>query len=187
MKEKIKKFWYPIGHFNENQRDFFIELLTKLKPKTILEIGWASGRSCVTALIAGNPEKMISIEIDLDSVGARKYSKTIIENFPNLKIIEDDSKKVLKKSFFKKEFPNGLDFSFIDGDHTYNGAYDDIKLIYPYINKGGIIVIDDYCSSEPDGCPIPDVTNAVNDFIRKNKIEFDVWNKNGKGFAIIKK
>ena len=30
---------------------------------------------------------------------------------------------------------------------------------------GGLIVIDDYESGPPDGCPIPEVTNACDDFL----------------------
>ena len=74
MINKINKYWFHDGHFNSDQRDYFIETLEKLKPDNILEIGFASGRSCITSLVAGQPNKMISLDIDLDYIGARNHA-----------------------------------------------------------------------------------------------------------------
>ena len=187
MIEEIKKYWWHNGHFNENQMNFFIELLTTIKPKNILEIGFASGRSCCTSLICAEPLKMISIDIDLDYMSARKHAEFMMLNFKNLKIIEGDSKKIICDEFLLNEFPNGLDFIFIDGGHSYNDAFLDIKNTFNHLNKNGVMIIDDYYSGPPDGCFIQEVNDAVNDFAKKNNLEISTWNNNGKGFAILKK
>lgn len=185
--DKIQKFWWKEGHFNENQRDFFIEILSKVNPRNVLEIGFASGRSCCTILCSSNPEKIISVDINLDYMGARENSDFLISNFKNLKIIEGDSKNILNEEFFKSEFPDGLDFIFIDGDHSYEGAYLDIRNTFNFLNPGGIMIIDDFKSGPPDGCSIPDVDRAVEDFSKQFLIEYISWNNSGKGFAIFTK
>lgn len=187
LKQQIEKLWYKDGHMNINQRDFIIELLTKLKPKYCIETGFATGRSSVSILESAKPTKLISIDIDLDYMGARNHADLLLDKYPNYDIIEGNSKEILTKDFFDTNFSEGIDFAFIDGDHTYNGAINDMEKIYRHINKGGIMVVDDYYSGSPDGCSIPDVNRAVNNFCSNHNIKVEKWNKNGKGFAIIKK
>jgi len=185
--EKINKLWYQDGHFNEDQRDFFISLLKDLKPKYILEIGWASGRSASTILNSCNPKNMISIDLNLDYInGARAWSENF-DQFENYKIVEGDSNKVLTENFFKENFKKGLDFCFVDGCHTYNCAKLDMENCFPKINEGGVMIVDDYRSGPPNGCSLQDVNNAVEDFAKANNLSFDSWNEKGKGFAIFKK
>jgi predicted O-methyltransferase YrrM len=185
--EKIQKYWWHDGHFNENQRNFFIDFLEKNKPKNVLEIGFATGRSCVTSLVSTELVKLISVDINLDYMEAREHANFLTEEFKNLKIIEGDSKKIINSNFFKEEFPDGVDFVFVDGGHTYEDAYSDIVNCYDYINKDGYMIVDDYYSGYPDGCSIVDVNNAVDNFVNERKLQIEKWNKNGKGFAIIKK
>ena len=65
----IENYWHPWGHLNENERDFLIEQLKKLKPKYCLETGFATGRSAATTLCTIKPEKFISIDINLNYAG----------------------------------------------------------------------------------------------------------------------
>lgn len=186
--EQIETLWWPDGHLNNDQRDFLIELLVKLKPRYCIETGFATGRSAVTTLCAANPEVLISIDIDLNYMNAKSHANLLQNKFKNFKVIESDSSKVLVQEFFDSYYKNGIDFAFIDGSHTYAGAYYDISTIYNQLNIGGIMVIDDFESGAPNGCEIQDVNNAVYDFCSKNNIElYKKWNKLGKGFAILKK
>lgn len=187
IQEKISKWWWNDGHLNENQRDFLISILSDLKPKFVLEIGFASGRSCCTTLITANPTKMISIDLNLDYMGARGHAEAMQNEFKNLKIIEGNSLHLLNDDFFSSEFPNGLDYIFVDGGHEYNEAYSDIENSFKFLSDGGIMIIDDYYSGLPDGCTLVGVNYAVNDFANKNNLEIEKWNMNGKGFAILKK
>jgi predicted O-methyltransferase YrrM len=187
MINKINKYWFNDGHFNSDQRDYFIETLEKLKPDNILEIGFASGRSCITSLVAGQPNKMISLDIDLDYIGARNHAILMETEFPNLSIIEGNSNEVLNSEFFEKNFKSGVDFAFVDGCHNYECAKKDCENVYPNLNKGGVMVVDDYKSGAPNGCTIVEVDNAVNDFAKENNLLFETWSVNGKGFAIFKK
>lgn len=60
-------------------------------------------------------------------------------------------------------YPNeSLDFVFIDGDHSYEGVYNDIKAWMPKLKIGGIIAGHDYKWGNVD-YGIEAVTKAVND------------------------
>ena len=187
MIEKIENYWWPKGHFNLDQRDYFIEILEKLNPDNVLEIGFASGRSCITALVAAQPSRMVSLDIDLDYMGARKHAQLLEADFPNLKIIEGDSGKILNEQFFNNYFPDGVDFAFVDGGHSYEDAKTDCDNVYPHLNRGGTMVVEDYNSGPPNGCMLPSVTKSVDDFARENKLSFETLNVGGKGLATFTK
>ena len=67
LEEKISKFWFDGGHLNENQRDFLINYLSQIKPKNCIETGFAGGRSASVTLSVCEPQKLISVDIDLFS------------------------------------------------------------------------------------------------------------------------
>lgn len=183
---RINDLWFPEGHLNENQRDFLIELVSNLKPKNCIETGFASGRSAVTILTAASPDKLVSIDINLDYIaGARQHCEKIKDQFDNFTIYEGSSTKILNEDFFSINFPEGIDFAFVDGDHSYSGAKQDISKIYKNMNFNAVMVVDDYYSSAPDGYPIPDVNDAVDSFANENGLKIEKWYNNGKGFAII--
>jgi len=186
--KEIEKFWFHEGHLNENQRDFIIKTVSELKPKYCIETGFASGRSAATVLCAAKPKKLVSVDIDLNYIsGARDHSQKLLENFKNFKIVEGSSSSILKNEFFVENFPKGIDFAFIDGDHLYQGAKSDIKAIYEFMNVGAVMLVDDYYSCAPDGCSMKDVDMAVDDFCKEKNIIPEKWHNNGKGFAIIRK
>lgn len=43
-------------------------------------------------------------------------------------------------------FPDGIDFLFVDGDHSYNGVLNDLTTWATLLKKGGILVMHDYCN-----------------------------------------
>lgn len=185
--DKIKSLWWHEGHLNESQRDFLIDLLTQHKPQFCIETGFATGRSSVTTLIAAQPKKLVSIDVNLDYMGARSHAESLIKEFTNFNVIENDSSQVLNESFFNDQFPEGIDYAFVDGSHTYSGAISDMRSIFKYLKSGAIMVVDDYRSGPPDGCSIPDVNRAVDDFSVESSTSIEPWYSNGKGFAIFRK
>lgn len=185
--DKIKSLWWHNGHLNESQRDFLIDLLTQHKPQFCIETGFATGRSSVTTLITAQPKKLISIDVNLDYMGARSHAEFLTKEFTNFKVIENDSSQVLNEAFFNEQFPEGIDYAFVDGSHTYNGAITDMRAIFKYLRPGAIMIVDDFRSGPPDGCSIPDVDRAVNDFSVEASTPIEAWNSNGKGFAIFRK
>ena len=183
-------FWCDKGHFNLDQAVFIKELVDKYNPEYVLETGFCTGRSTSTILInAETLKKMISIDIDFDYIKpeGRIYKKILQDNFSNFFTIENSSASVLNDTFFKTEFPDGIDWFTVDGDHSYEGCLFDLNAAIKHMNKNGIIIIDDYKSGPPNGCSIPDVTKACDDFYKEHQyLEKQEWNCEGKGFCIFK-
>ncbi len=170
---------------SEQQRDWMIEFLTKIKPKICLEIGFAGGRHTSTLLHTCNVEKIISIDINFNYHNGRSYCDNFLDKFKNIQFIEGDSKILLTPEFFKNAFPNGLDYVFIDGGHDYATAMSDMQMCFPYLNSGAVMVVDDYCSSGPVGCNIPELDKAVQDFSKVIDTKFETIHlTDGKGMAV---
>ena len=187
----MNEFWCEKGHFNLDQANFFKEMLKENDPEYILETGFCTGRSASAILTnAKNLKKMISIDINFDYIKpeGRIYKRILEDNFENFSTIENCSRKILNDDFIKKEFPLGIDWFTVDGDHSYDGCLFDLTSIVNHINKNGIIIVDDYKSGPPNGCIIPVVTRACDDFYKKNQyLQKTEWNYKGKGFCIFKK
>jgi hypothetical protein len=109
------------------------------------------------------------------------------KSFENYEVIEGDSKIILGQWFFEKYFPSGVDFAFVDGDHTYEGCLNDLNAVYPYLSETGIVVVDDYRSGPPNGAKFSSVTRAVEEFALEHRLSIRYWHKHGKGVAIIRK
>ncbi len=168
--------WCSMGRFNRVQALYVIELCKERKPKTALETGFGTGRSAVSVLYSGSIEKMVSIDKDLSWTG--KYKDEILNGLKHrypFTLVEEDSRAALTTNFFNQEFPNGIDFAFIDGDHSFEGCYCDVSRIYPHLSSDGIMLVDDYTTL--DG-----VRRAVDKFGRP----FDLWQHGNKSFAILR-
>ena len=183
------ELWCSEGHFNINQAICLNSLSLNQRPKYVLETGFCTGRSALSVLLNSDTIlKFVNIDINYDYM--KPYGKLMlnkfIRNFPQFKYYEKDSNIFLTENFIKEEFPKGIDWFTVDGDHTYNGCLHDLTTSLPYMNKGGIIVVDDYMSGPPDGSHIPAVTNACNYFftINSNSLDRKVWYNNGKGFCV---
>ena len=98
-------------------------------------------------------------------------SKESIEKFlskfkKNITLIKGDTNKTLKQTDLTK-----VDFAFVDGGHSYKTTYNDLDTLYSFMkNKGKTIVCDDYI----DASYITEVKKAIDDFIKKNDLEFKV-------------
>lgn len=185
------ELWCKKGHFNKDQSDFYIELVKQKSFKYILETGFCTGRSAFSILKEGKDiQKFISIDINLDYIKpeGRIMKDKISNSYKNFSLIENSSRKILNDNFFRKEFPNGIDWFTVDGDHSYQGCLFDLEAAYKYINKSGIIIIDDYKSGPPNGCKLIDVEKACNEFYSKHpELHKWEWHNKGKGFCIFEK
>jgi predicted O-methyltransferase YrrM len=176
--KEIDKNWVQ-GHFDFDQRDYFIELLTQHKPKYCLETGFCSGTSSVTICASSKPEKMISIGLAQNNMEVANELKDTY----NFRLIEGDSTKVLIDKFFETEYENGIDFYHVDGGHTYEVAKHDLVSAYNYMNDNSIIIVDDYHSNV---CNLPEVAKAVDEFAKENNLEVEqIRTNSGKGMAKI--
>ena len=67
-----------------------------------------------------------------------------------------------------KDIPNGLDFVYIDGNHSYEFVKKDIEIYYKKLRRGGVLAGHDI---ENGLCIYRDgVVKAVLEFVNKNKL-----------------
>jgi len=183
-------FWCAKGHLNLDQANYIQELVVQVDPKFVLETGFCTGRSTYSVLKnAKSLEKMVSIDINFDYIkpDGKRMRDLLTIGFPKLSTIEKSSRDVLNEEFMRTQFPSGIDWATVDGDHSYGGCLFDLEAIYRYVNKGGIMIIDDYEAGPPNGTSIPDVTKACDEFHRSHpEIPREKWNNKGKGFCIFR-
>jgi predicted O-methyltransferase YrrM len=87
----------------------------------------------------------------------------------NITLVKGDTNITLKQNDLSK-----VDFAFIDGGHSYKTTYNDLSILYSFMkDKGRTIVCDDYI----DASYITEVKKAVDDFIEKNSLKFEVIKK----------
>ena len=87
----------------------------------------------------------------------------------NITLVKGDTNITLEQNDLSK-----VDFAFIDGGHSYKTTYNDLSILYSFMkDKGRTIVCDDYM----DASHITEVKKAVDDFIKKNRLKFEVIKK----------
>jgi predicted O-methyltransferase YrrM len=88
-----------------------------------------------------------------------KYNK-------NIKLIAGDTNKVLKEIEL-----NNIDFTFLDGGHSYKTVMNDLSILYESMKgKKRVILCDDYGKESY----IEEVEKAINDFTSKNNLKLSL-------------
>lgn len=126
--------------------EILLPLVAQIKPKHILEIGTWRGYSMEVWHKAFSPEKLATIEKDRDSISflMERVSKGEFENLnpiPTLIGVSSHDESTLWN--VKQIFRDGIDFLFIDGDHSYEGVKQDWEMYGPLVREGGIIAFHD--------------------------------------------
>jgi len=170
---------YSSDAWHSGQIRYEIYELTKrveeIKPKVVIEIGTDLGE---TLFLWGKvcDGTVISIDLPNGLFGTGKYTD---ERMPlyrtfgkDIQLIRDDSHSASTLQQVK-EILNGreVDFLFIDGDHSYDGASDDFLIYSPLVRKGGMIAFHDI--AEPDN-PLSEVNkvwNKIKETNEENKAE----------------
>ena len=81
----------------------------------------------------------------------KEHARNRLSRFNNIQLLY-----ITSEEFASKIVDDSLDFIFIDGDHSYEGASRDFKNFWPKIKKGGIFAGHDLY--------IPTVSKALKDF-----------------------
>lgn len=120
---------------------FLKALAKKFNIKKYLEIGSFMGESinCLNDIC----DECVSISLEdkyleefFYSVGKKNFGSYFMKNLDNVRQIKGDSKEVdLKEINFKP------DLVFIDGDHSYNGVFNDTKKVFDFIDCNETIVV----------------------------------------------
>jgi hypothetical protein len=171
--ENIKKI--P-GWFNLDDCEHFYLLLAYQSilgiKGDLLEIGSYHGRSASLMASCLQPKEIIVIcdafEANIDGIYENKPTQTIL--LSNIKQINpnlDDNKIIIKaclSSNLQLDQDNLFRFIHIDGGHSAEQVYLDLKLCSEHILSKGIIVIDDYNNKQ-----WPGVAVGTDKFMAENK------------------
>ncbi|WP_221390139.1 O-methyltransferase [Dyadobacter sp. NIV53] len=145
------------GHTTEFELKVISNLVKKLNPKTIFEIGTFQGRTTLNMALNTEPDaKIITLDLpssDLDSTqmkieeGEIRYVKkeSSGERFVGhpmaykINQVYGDS-----ATFSFAEYENSVDLAFIDGSHAYEYVLNDSRKILSIMRTGGLIIWHDY-------------------------------------------
>ena len=101
---------------------------------------------------------------NLNSV--ESVNKLLDKYSDNIKLIAGDTNKVLKEIDL-----NNIDFTFLDGGHSYQTVTNDLSILYNSMkDKKKIILCDDYGKESY----ISEVERAVNDFTEQNNLKLNL-------------
>lgn len=118
-----------------------LNLLNAVKPRSVLEIGTNKGGTLyLLSKVSAEDATLASIDIriineELIYSTARKEQKIIL--------LEGDSNSQEIINKIRSLFPDGLDFLFIDGDHSYEGVKKDFTNYSPLVKIGGYVAFHD--------------------------------------------
>lgn len=138
----------------------FMDIVTVLyavaemgQPENYLEIGVRRGRS-VCAVAAASPRTDI-YAFDLWQVNYANsdnpgpdFVRSELRKFGysgDIQFFDGDS-HITIPHFLKKNPDLNFDLITVDGDHTIDGAWDDLRNVVPRLRIGGVIVFDDTCN-----------------------------------------
>lgn len=162
----------------DSQEFDFLESIVKfIEAKTIIEVGVQFGYMAVHLCRASNYNggKYIGFDIwskhgqnmQFKQMGSKESVSNLLtqSGLNNFTLIEIDT--INNRTLFDSEIarlcPNGIDFAFIDADHSYKGIANDFFTVYPYLNPTGVIAFHD--TAKIDGCRefILDLRTKYND------------------------
>ena len=152
-------------------------LLQQRKPRVVVEIGTANGGTlCIWCALAEPQAVIVSIDLPggVHGGGYPRWKSLIYRRFAqprqSLHLLRVDSHLPATRDQLKSILPpEGIDFLFIDGDHTYDGVKKDFEMYSPLVRRGGLVAFHDICTHLPDaGC-------AVDEFWSEIRIQHKAW------------
>jgi predicted O-methyltransferase YrrM len=123
---------------------YVLELITKVKPSIICEIGaFRGGTLCAFSKVA--PPYSTIISVDLNYPLSRKMAHKFFKHHQQKIIcLQGNTQKDRIIAKMKRVLGNKqIDFLFIDGDHSLFGVMNDYVRFSPLVKKGGIIAFHD--------------------------------------------
>jgi predicted O-methyltransferase YrrM len=167
-------------------------IVEKKRPYIVMEIGTAGGGTLLLWTRASREDAII-ISIDLpEGKFGGGYSKKRIPYYRSfavkqqqLNLIRGDSHNYQVCEYLKGLYGKNIDFSFIDGDHTYEGVKDDFEMYTPLVKSGGLVAFHDIVPGQSE------LAGEVSKFwleIRDKYNHFEIvrdWNQGGYGIGIL--
>lgn len=160
-----KKISDEINNMTFHHHYYILYDIANLYPKnyniTYVEIGcYAGGSAClmlqrpntqVVSIDLGQPISPNIVHQNVNKLNTLKNKYNYLQgNSQTYEMVEQ-----------LKELISEIDILFIDGDHSYQGTFNDFILYEGLVKKGGYIVFDDYNDTQHN----PEVKLVVNDII----------------------
>jgi predicted O-methyltransferase YrrM len=134
------------------------ELVARLKPRSICEIGVRAGYSAFALLTVVPEARFLGIDIGVKAHGPaeplREHALKLTEHFPHVTMMYDDSHTI-------DVLTPPVDLFHIDGDHSRDGCYQDLELalrsgarwallddVSHRSLKGVRVALDDFCATQ---------------------------------------
>lgn len=127
--------------------DQLIRVYQETRPRYVLEIGTQEGGTLYQWIKHAEPGAVI---VNVDILQNQPENNNLLERWHSWR--RDDielysvigySQEPVTIETVKKHLPHGIDFLFIDGDHTYQGAKADFEIYGQMVNDGGAIAFHD--------------------------------------------
>lgn len=186
-----------MGSFNGYVCHEYIHVLYVIKQlmgdscKTYLEIGTHNGGSLVTVMQSFHTTKYYGVDVwsnDANRIKTLSNIKKYNKHGHEFELIKGYSTSAETLKTVKEKCKDGIDFLFIDGGHETQTVINDFNSYFNLVNKGGIIVFDDYMLIKDDD------ENKINEsfqpHVKKRKLQVrlgvdEIISKNNETFDII--
>lgn len=152
----------------------FVRNIMNGEPLTGAEIGVAKGFNAESILKTLNIKKLYLVDPYIpykDTSDGKlrlmtKYLSAKEEAVKRLSRFQDKTQFIYLASEEAVDFvPEGLDFAYLDGNHSYEYVKKDITLYYPLVKAGGVLGGHDYTEH------FLGVTKASNEFATENNLK----------------
>ena len=188
MKNKIWNKFFTLNIYKARSPFYFIERLNKSDHKPYwdeykqplrhligVEIGVRQGVNAERILDLLNIKQLVLVDAWKEYIDVRtglvvgdplyyqhcyEIVKNKFSNNPKVRIIKDHSVNAAK--MFDNEY---FDFVYIDAEHSYEAALEDLEAWYPKLKKFGVMCGDDYGNLIGLG-----IIEAVSEFAYKHKV-----------------
>lgn len=159
---KNAKFSWNGWYFSYSK---FYDFIAEQNFDTLVEVGVWKGHS-ISYLAKTNPGKSIYAVDSFDESYQEQYNNTLTST--NTRELIEDIQGYSWECADKFE-DSGVDFVFIDADHSYDAVVKDINAWYPKVRAGGILAGHDYYPGTFEG-----VVKAVNEFTQSKGYELNI-------------
>ena len=152
IKLATRGFWNAITPIqNPKEIHALLSILQQMRPKSVLEIGTASGGTLfLLTRVAAPDARLVSVDLPGGPGGGGYPASKIplFKAFPlpgqRLELIRDNSHDpAVRARVAELAGDTGIDFLVIDGDHSYEGVKSDFEMYGPLVKPPGLIAFHD--------------------------------------------